>query len=342
MSKKHRSFYIFSELKLNLPSPVQQLSSPLLTEKSIQLFIKRDDLIHPELTGNKWRKLKYNLLQARHEKKETLLTFGGAYSNHIHAVSAAGHLLGFKTVGIIRGERAPVLSPTLVYAESMGMHLHFVTREAYKNKSDVKFIDSLNGELGDFYLIPEGGSNDLAVKGVKEIVDELEEQVPNVDCICSACGTGGTLAGLIEGVESSAEKESSTRKESSTKKELSAKKQPSMKKVSPIKILGFPVLKNANWMYQDIQQLLRTTEHTNWSLALDYHFGGYAKYDQTLIEFIRSFEVDYSVQLEPVYTAKMLYGIFDLIKKDYFPKQTTIVAIHTGGLQGLAGIAELN
>ena len=299
-----------------MPSPVELLSSPLLTEKNIKLYIKRDDLIHPELTGNKWRKLKYNLLQARQDNKETLLTFGGAYSNHIHAVAAAGNLLGFKTIGVIRGERAPILSPTLVYAESMGMHLHFVSRENYRNKTESKFLDELNADFGDFYLIPEGGSNDLAVKGVKEIVEELNEKITDVDYICSACGTGGTLAGMIAATTHAAEGSST-------------------------KILGFPVLKNADWMYEDILKLLHADKITNWALELDYHFGGYAKYDQTLIEFIREFKNEFSIQLEPIYTAKMLYGIFDLIKKDYFPKNTTIVAIHTGGLQGLAGINEL-
>ncbi len=259
--------------------------------------------------GNKWRKLKYNLLQARAENKKTLLTFGGAYSNHIHAVAAAGKLLGFNTVGVIRGERAPVLSPTLIYAQSQGMHLHFVTRQAYRQKTEPDFIRDLHESFGDFYLIPEGGSNSLALKGVGEIVAELEAQVPEANYICSACGTGGTLAGLVSAASS-----------------------------KPVEMIGFPVLKNADWMYQEILDLLKTDEVKNWSLVLDYHFGGYAKYDKTLLDYIEKFKRDFSIQLEQVYTAKILYGIFDLIEKDYFPENSTIVALHTGGLQGLSGI----
>jgi len=265
------------------------------------------------LTCNKWRKLKYNLIQARQDNSETLLTFGGAYSNHIHAVAAAGNLLGFKTIGIIRGERAVNLSPTLAFAESQGMHLHFVSREAYRNKAEADFVNKLKDNFGEFYLIPEGGSKDLALKGVSEIGDEIEGQIPEVNYICSACGTGGTLAGLIL---ASGEKD--------------------------IHILGFPVLKNADWMYQDILKLLQADDVTNWSLNLDYHFGGYAKYNQKLIDFILEFKSEFSIRLEPIYTAKMLFGLFDLIKNDYFPENALIVLLHTCGLQGLKGIKEFN
>jgi len=280
------------------------------------LHVKRDDLIHPELTGNKWRKLKYNLLQAKRENKETLLTFGGAYSNHIHAVASAGKLLGFKTIGVIRGERAPILSPTLEYVQSCGMSLHFVTRQDYRKKSELDFIKGLKNKLGDFYNIPEGGTNDLAIKGVQEIIDELDEAVPERDYVCTACGTGGTVAGLIKGENLGRSKQNA-------------------------KTLGFPVLKNADWMYGDVLGLIKESEVKNWSLVLDYHFGGYAKYNKTLIDFIHDFKREFSIQLEPIYTAKLFYGIFDLVDKDFFPKGSTIVAIHTGGLQGLKGIKEL-
>ena len=241
-----------------------------------------------------------------------MLTFGGAYSNHIHAVAAAGRLLGFETIGVIRGERAPVLSPTLVYAESQGMTLHFVTRQAYNNKAENDFVANLKNICGDFYLIPEGGSNALALTGVNEVIDEIDRQLPGADYVCSACGTGGTLAGLVS--------VSTERKRS---------------------IIGFPVLKNASWMYQDILALLNKVEIENWSLKLDYHFGGYAKYDSVVTEFIRKFKTEFSIQLEPIYTGKMMFGIFDLIKKGDFPEGSTIVALHTGGLQGLAGIEQL-
>lgn len=308
--KKSRCF-IFSHLDLALPSPVEKLSSPLLNKKQITLLIKRDDIIHPQLSGNKWRKLKYNLIQAKREKCSTLLTFGGAYSNHIHAVSATGKLCDFKTIGVVRGEPAPILSPTLAYAKSQGMHLHFVSRKNYRLKSNVAFIEDLKKRFGDFYLLPEGGSNKLALIGVGEIIDELEEQIARVDYICSACGTGGTLAGLIK---RSVEKN--------------------------ITVLGFPVLKNADWMYQDILKLLDAKEINHWTLVLDYHFGGYAKYSQQLIDFMSEFNAEFGIRLEQVYTAKMMYGLFALIEADYFPAHSTIVALHTGGLQGLLDIKE--
>ena len=279
----------------------------MLSAKKIQLYIKRDDLIHPLLSGNKWRKLKYNLLSAKEQQYKTLLTFGGAYSNHIHAVSAAGNLLGFKTIGIIRGEASRGLSPTLTFAQAQGMQLHFVDRQSYRKKQDATFIQDLKKQFTEFYHIPEGGSNDLALKGVAELVKELDAQLPGQRLtVCTACGTGGTLAGLIS---------------------ADAKQQ--------YRFLGFPVLKNANWMYEDVTKLLNNKIDSNWSLMLDYHFGGYAKYNGQLLEFIHQFKTEFSIQLEQVYTAKMLFGIFDLIKQDYFSPGTTIVAIHTGGLQGL-------
>lgn len=278
-----------------------------MSEKKIQLYIKRDDLIHSLLSGNKWRKLKYNLLSAREQQYETLLTFGGAYSNHIHAVSAAGRLLDFKTIGIIRGEASHGLSPTLKFAQAQGMQLRFVDRQSYRKKQDATFIQDLKKQFAEFYHIPEGGSNNLALKGVAEMMQELSVQLPGQTLtVCTACGTGGTLAGLI-----------------------------SADHKQQFRFLGFPVLKNANWMYEDVAKLLNNKSQKSWSLILDYHFGGYAKYNVQLLEFIHQFKTEFSVQLEQVYTGKMLFGIFDLIKKDYFTPGTTIVAIHTGGLQGL-------
>ena len=295
---------IFESVRLKLPSPIQQLSSPLLEEKQIKLFVKRDDLIHPLLSGNKWRKLKYNLLDAEQRQQKTILTFGGAYSNHIHATAAAGKLFGFNTVGIIRGEVYEPLNPTLRFAEDQGMQLDYIDRKTYRLKNTSEVINRLKEKYGDFYLLPEGGSNCLALTGCAEIVDELNEQLDgNFDYICMASGSGGTLAGLIS----------------------SEAKQ---------KMLGFAVLKGADFLNDEVKKLLATSNQNNWQIMLDYHFGGYAKKDCHLIDFCGEFENEHNIPIEPIYTGKMFFGLFDLIKKDFFPEATTIIAIHTGGLQG--------
>ncbi len=295
---------LFDLVQLNLPSPVQQLSSPLLEKKQIKLYVKRDDLIHPLLSGNKWRKLKYNLLEAEKLQKKKILTFGGAYSNHIHATAAAGKLFGFDTVGIIRGESYEPLNPTLSFAKEQGMLLDYLNRKTYRLKNTPEVISRLKEKYGDFYLVPEGGSNQMALPGCAEIINELNEQLEGkFDYICTACGSGGTLAGLI----SSAEKQ---------------------------KMLGFAVLKGADFLNEDVTSLLGNTSPPNWQINLNYHFGGYAKKDQQLSNFCRDFENSHNIFIEPTYTGKMFFGLFDLIKKDFFIKNSTIVALHTGGLQG--------
>ena len=207
---------------------------------------------------------------------------------------------------MIRGERIEPLNPTLQFAESNGMQLHFVTRSAYRNKYQPEFIQKLKSKFDDFFLVPEGGSNALAVKGCAEIIDEIDI---DYDYVCSAIGTGGTLAGLILGTNNYG------------------------------KVLGFPALKGGDFLQKDIVNLLdnNANNYTNWQLITDYHFGGYAKFKPELIDFINDFKRQFNIQLEPIYTGKMLFGIFDLIQKDFFEKGTTIIAIHTGGLQGIDG-----
>ena len=293
-------------MQKNIPTPLQQIDNQLLNEKRIKLFIKREDLNHPTIQGNKFRKLKYNLAKAKAEKQKTLLTFGGAFSNHIYAVAAAGKAFDFQTIGIIRSERIEPLNPTLAFAEANGMILHFVSRSAYRNKNQPEFIQDLKSKFGDFFLIPEGGSNELAVKGCAEIMQEINI---SYDYLCSPIGTGGTIAGLIVGNQDKG------------------------------KILGFPALKGGDFLKKDIKGFLsnKAQTFTNWQLITDYHFGGYAKFSIELIDFINDFSQEFKIPLEPIYTGKMLFGIFDLIKKDYFKKGTTIIAIHTGGLQGIKG-----
>lgn len=273
-------------------------------QNDISLTIKREDLIHSFVSGNKFRKLKYNLLQAKAENKTTLLTFGGAFSNHIAAVAYAGKEQGFKTIGIIRGEE--ILdkieeNPTLKFAQENGMQFEFVTREDYRHKSEASFIEKLKEKFGDFYLVPEGGTNELAVKGCEEILTD-EDAV--FDYVCCAVGTGGTISGLINSA------------------------------LSHQKVLGFPALKG-DFLTDEIRIFAKKD---NWNLISDYHFGGYGKINLELIEFINAFFEENKVPLDPIYTGKMVFGVIDLIHKNYFPAGSKILLIHTGGLQGIDGM----
>lgn len=284
-------------------TPLDKIEDELLTAKGIQLYIKRDDLIHPLVSGNKWRKLKYNLAQARAEGHHTLVTFGGPFSNHIYATAAAAKAFGFGSVGIVRGYRQATLTATLQFAEAMGMQLVFATHEAYNSKNAAAILHSAGVALPGFYNIPEGGTNEYAIKGVAEIIPQLTLEY---DVLCTACGTGGTLAGLVSGAEAGK------------------------------KVLGFSALKGEDTLTEKVKSL-SGNRSTGFSILFDYHFGGYAKVNDALIDFIKTFRTKHNIQLEPVYTGKMIYGLFDLIRKDYFARGTTIIALHTGGLQGLCG-----
>ncbi|TDN87119.1 1-aminocyclopropane-1-carboxylate deaminase [Salegentibacter sp. 24] len=294
--------------------------SPLFTENSsknqfvdefpngISLYIKREDLLHSEVSGNKFRKLKYNIAEALDQKMETLLTFGGAFSNHISATAAAGKLAGLKTIGIIRGEELAGnlkstlnQNPTLQFANSCGMRFKFISRSDYRNKGDQGFLDKLKEEFGAFYYIPEGGTNHLAVKGCQEILNKNDTEF---NFIAVSAGTGGTISGLINASCQGQE------------------------------ILGFPALKG-DFLAAEIKKF---SFQDNWKLILNYHFGGYAKVDSELINFINNFKDKYQIQLDPVYTGKLVFGIFELIKKGYFPSGSKILAIHTGGVQGIPGM----
>ena len=284
--------------------PNQHIVLPLLREKGVELFVKREDTIHPLISGNKYRKLKYNLLEAKAQGQHTLLTFGGAYSNHIAATAYAGHKHGFRTIGVIRGEELETQwqdNPTLRLAHEHGMQFHFVSRSDYRRKNESAFLETLKKQFGNVYLLPEGGTNDLAVKGCMEILTEADA---NFDYVCGSVGTGGTLAGLINA------------------------SQPHQT------VLGFPALKG-DFLTEEIRTF---AQNNRWRLVTDYHFGGYAKVDQQLIVFINRFKQQTGIPLDPIYTGKMLFGIFDLIKKDFFPSGSQILAIHTGGLQGIPGM----
>lgn len=284
-------------------SPLQEISLP---DKNIRLFVKRDDLLHPHISGNKWRKLKYNLREMQRQGKETLLTFGGAYSNHIAATAAVGKKFQIKTIGIIRGEETKELNSTLALAKESGMQLVFVSRADYRKKSNLDFQEKLKKQFGKFYMLPEGGTNQFALPGCAEIISETDIQA---DYWCVAAGTGGTAAGMIQGLK------------------------PNMQ------LLAFSSLKG-DFLKEEISGLLNESEDSfksNWSLQTDYHFGGYAKFRPELIEFINTFSQKYGIALDPIYTGKMFYGIFDLLKKGYFSDGSKIIAVHTGGLQGIQG-----
>jgi len=287
----------------------QQVFLPVLEEKKVELFIKREDLIHPYVSGNKFRKLKYNLQEAKKLKKKALFTYGGAFSNHIVATAVAGKIAGFKTFGIIRGdelgkklEQTLEENATLREAHKNGMKFQFVSREQYRQKLSFGFVEKMKNKWGDFYVIPEGGTNCLAVDGCEEILNKEDSEF---NYICSAGGTGGTISGLIN---------------------ASKKNQ---------KIIGFPALKG-NFLSEEIKKYVGRKK--NWSLQKAYHFGGYAKYDEELITFINNFTAETGILLDPIYTGKMLFGILDLVKKDTFSEGTKILAIHTGGIQGIQGI----
>lgn len=292
-------------------SPLQQLNDPWLEQFGVTLLIKRDDLLHPQVSGNKWRKLKYNLLAAQEQGYRRLLTFGGAYSNHLYATAAAGKLFGFETIGIVRGdEHSPTSNPTLRFCADCGMELVFVSRTDYRQP------DELTKRYGEgCYVLPEGGTNTLAYKGLSELMDEIYTQI-SPDYVCVPVGTGGTVTGICRAAR------------------------------GLTKVLGFSVLKDGNGFSLAHIQCLVGTQLQDWDLILeasqsprgiwvgDYHCGGYAKTTPELLAFIRSFEAQHGILLEQVYTGKMLLGLYDMIRKGIFKHGSAIVAVHTGGLQG--------
>lgn len=314
--------------------PLHKILDPEIIPSGINLHVLRLDLNHPYMSGNKWYKLKYNIEELKRYSgktssgKSVVLTFGGAFSNHIAAVAAAGKEFGFKTIGIIRGipppfgnkqERtAPIPSTekykrsyTLEFAEKCGMQLHFISREEYRKKDSADFIHSLTRQFGNFYLLPEGGTNELAIKGCSEILSAVD--IP-FNYICCPVGTGGTLAGIISSLDD---------------------KQ---------KAIGFSVLNAKNYHTDEINKWLlnfrtgplspKKATQNNFQIEEGYHFGGYAKHTPELLRFIADFEKQTQIRLDHVYTGKMIFGIYDLIRKDYFPENSTIIAVHTGGLQG--------
>jgi len=291
-------------IELEIFSPVHQIHDPLFDEKGLEVFIKRDDLIHPLISGNKWRKLKYVLNQAQAENKTHLVTFGGAYSNHLLATAAAAAQFGFSSTGFVRGEE--VDNDTLFLCRLHGMNLLFTDRDSYRDKQTL--FDKHFKSDPKAYFIDEGGASALGAKGCSELVVELTETYDHIFC---ACGTGTTAAGIINGINTLP---------------LDAQ------------FHGVPVFRNGEFLRADIDRFL--TAPAQYHLHTEYHFGGYAKTSDELIQFIKRFVASTGMLIDPVYTGKMLYAIYDLAYKNYFAKGSKILAIHTGGTWGLLGMKD--
>ena len=285
-------------------SPVHQIQDKLFDEQGLKVFIKRDDLIHPIISGNKWRKLKYLLKEAQSHNKIHLVTFGGAYSNHLLATSAAAAKFGFKSTGFVRGEE--VNNDTLFLCRLHGMNLIFTDRESYRDKQAL--FDKHFANDNDAFFINEGGSSALGAKGCSELMVELSETYDHIIC---ACGTGTTAAGIINGI---------------TDHQL------------PTQFHGVPVLNNGEFLRKDIDAFLE--KPSTYHLHTDYHFGGYGKVNDDLIRFVKQFVASTGILIEPIYTGKMLYAMYDLAAQNYFLPGIRILAIHSGGIWGLLGMKD--
>ncbi|MEH2123738.1 1-aminocyclopropane-1-carboxylate deaminase/D-cysteine desulfhydrase [Nostoc sp.] len=295
--------------------PLQQINSEIARHAGVELYVLRLDLMHPWVNGNKWFKLKYNLLEAKEKNFTTLLTFGGAYSNHIYATAAAGNLFGFRTIGVIRGEERLPLNATLSFAVQQGMQLVYLNREMYRQRNTPALEEYLRQSFGEVFIIPEGGSNLNGVRGCIEIIDR-----PAFNHICVACGTATTLAGIALSLHEGQ------------------------------RAIAFPVLKNGAFLAQEIESLLTNYLASNlptpynspasWELVCDYHFGGYAKVNDELLLFSQQFTQEHGVPLDYVYTAKMFYGVMDLLQQGFFCRGDRLLLVHTGGLQGNVGMEE--
>ncbi|GAB4258332.1 MAG: pyridoxal-phosphate dependent enzyme [Vicingaceae bacterium] len=296
-------------------SVLYKIDEELFYKHSIDFYIKRDDLIHPEISGNKWRKLKYNIQEAISSNAKGLITFGGAYSNHLAATAAAGKLYGFETLAILRGKHIDFNNITLKKAKEYGMEFIPVSFADYKKIKEENLSKDFIRYFPEFILIPEGGSNYLAVKGVAELVSELPE---NTNYIYTGVGSGGTVAGLIAG----------------------AKPDQIIKGVTCFKQGEYliPIIKKLLTEYQDNFQVAINCK--NWELKTGYHFGGFAKCNSAVIEFMIEFYKKHHILLDWIYTAKVIISVYDAVKNGEIERGTTVVALHTGGLQGNLGLFE--
>ncbi len=289
--------------------PLELFHHPLLTQHNIRLHIKRDDLLHPVVSGNKLYKLMLNLEQFKYEHKKTLITFGGAYSNHLHATAFMGKSLGIQTVAIVRGEQLVPLNPTLKDCTDWGMVIEPVSRGLYRQKQQAPEIQSIIDKYPSPYVVPEGGANRLGVQGVAQMLDGVDQK--DLDVVVVACGTGVTMAGLISACE------------------------------PHVRVIGFPALKAEKWMGGEVQGWLDVIACTNnnWALQHGYHFGGYGKTKLELLEFMDDMEANYNLLLDPIYTGKAFYGLLKMIENGNIARGSNLLFVHSGGLQGRRGLS---
>jgi len=279
------------------------LKDELFEQKQVSVDVLRLDEIHPVVSGNKLFKLHYFLEEALSSHHKTILSYGGAWSNHLLATAYAGKTAGLRTIGVVRGERPPSLSHTLQQCMEYDMQLKFISREAYGAREDPSFRISLQNEFGAFLNIPEGGYHPLGARGAAKIMDLVTGETPSH--ICTAMGTATTLAGLL----------------------MAAKGQQ--------KIIGVNVLKGDPDTAERIGYLLPGYANmNNLELLTEYHFGGYAKKNDSLVGFMNQCWKDFALPLDFIYTGKMLYAVFEEIKKGRFPAGSRVLCLHTGGLQG--------
>lgn len=301
-------------------TPLQKIDHPLFNRHGVELFIKREDLVHPQISGNKWYKLKYNLLHAREQGFTRIVSFGGAFSNHLHALAFAGHQFGFQTIGFIRGEVTKPLNPTLADAADWGMELHFLSRSEYRRRHEPEFVTQLVEPHQPCFVIPEGGANEYALAGCAEIVETISQQLPDYDYVCVPCGTGATLAGIVAALNPSNSKRAGK---------------------SRAQVLGFKALKGHVSLADDISTMLAGetgVDAVPWQLIDEFHCGGFAKITPELVTFMQQWQQQTGIALEPLYTGKMLFGLCELVERGFFAAGTKIVAVHTGGMQGLRGM----
>lgn len=291
-------------------SPLQTINHALFTRHQVKVSIKRDDQIHPIISGNKWRKLHYNLKFAKEKQYQGIISFGGCYSNHLHALAYVCQQQQLEAIAIVRGESDNQVNYTLSWAKHWGMKLSFVDRQTYRKRQDLTFLNELQQQYPKHLIIPEGGSNQLALPGVGEVINELNQQC-TYDSLLVPVGSGGTLAGLVK------------------------------QDNNEHNIIGIAVLKQSDYLTNEVKRLLNNeSKFQRWTIENDYHGGGYAKFTAEDANQILQFSTATGIPFEPIYSGKMLLGFFDLLEKGYFSANQHIVLLHTGGLQGIAGLVD--